>query len=87
MQNHYNLVYREEREMNLLCAVGNCAHAVVSLARGISAGAYQGFDGGAPIVRKDKIGLVPKVYHGEHVFQVAERVIEVASKYGKKPAR
>jgi aryl-alcohol dehydrogenase (NADP+) len=27
------------------------------------------------------------LYHGDHVFPVAERVIEVAAKYGKTPAQ
>ena len=55
--------------------------------RGILAGAYQGgFDGGSIIVRKDKIGLVPGLYHGEHVFQVAERYRGGVEAW-KKPAQ
>jgi aryl-alcohol dehydrogenase-like predicted oxidoreductase len=27
------------------------------------------------------------LYHGEHVFTVAERVVALADKYGKKPAQ
>ena len=50
MQNHYNLVYREEeREMNPYCAQSGVALMPWSpLARGILAGAYQGgFAGGS----------------------------------------
>ena len=50
MQNHYNLVYREEeREMNPYCAKSGVALMPWSpLARGILAGAYQGgFEGGS----------------------------------------
>ncbi|GIS52114.1 MAG: hypothetical protein Ct9H90mP27_6050 [Gammaproteobacteria bacterium] len=56
------------------------------MARGILAGAYQGgFDGGSTNRSKGQDrARTEGLYHGEHVFQVAERVIEVASKYGKK---
>ena len=91
MQNHYNLVYREEeREMNPYCAQSGIALMPWSpLARGILAGAYQGgFDGGSTNRSKGQDrARTEGLYHGEHVFQVAERVIEVASKYGKKPAQ
>ena len=59
------------------------------LARGILAGAYQGgFDGGSTSRSKGQDrARTEGLYHGEHVFQVVERVIEVASKYEKKPAQ
>ena len=91
MQNHYNLVYREEeREMNPYCAQSGIALMPWSpLARGILAGAYQGgFDGGSTSRSKGQDrARTEGLYHGEHVFQVVERVIEVASKYEKKPAQ
>jgi aryl-alcohol dehydrogenase-like predicted oxidoreductase len=86
MQNHYNLVYREEeREMNPYCAQTGVALMPWSpLARGILTGAYQGgFAGGQGADRKRTESL----YHGDHVFPVAERVVEVADKYGCKPAQ
>ena len=91
MQNHHNLVYREEeREMNPYCASTGVALTPWSpLARGILAGSYQGgFSGGSTSRsqgqdRKRTEGL----YQGDHVFPIAERVIETASKYGCTPAQ
>ena len=91
MQNHYNLVYREEeREMNPYCAKSGVALMPWSpLARGILAGAYQGgFEGGSTNRSKGQDrARTESLYHGDHVFQVAERVIEIAAKYEKKPAQ
>jgi len=91
MQNHYNLVYREEeREMNPYCEKTGVALMPWSpLARGILAGAYQGgFEGGSTN-RSQGVDRqrTQSLYHGEHVFPIAERVVELASKYGKKPAQ
>lgn len=91
MQNHYNLVYREEeREMIPYCAKTGIAVMPWSpLARGILAGSYgRGFDSGSTsrskgADRKRTEGL----YHGGHVFTVAERVGELATRLGKKPAQ
>ncbi len=91
MQNHYNLVYREEeREMMPYCEAHDVAVMPWSpLARGILAGAYQGgFDaGGTERSRGGDKNRTEALYHGEHVFPVAERVIEIAQKYEKKPAQ
>ena len=91
MQNHYNLVYREEeREMNPYCAHSGVALMPWSpLARGILAGAYQGGFSGGSTNRSQGVdrGRTESLYHGEHVFPVAERVVELAAKYGKKPAQ
>lgn len=91
MQNHYNLIYREEeREMNPYCAKAGLALTPWSpLARGILAGSYRGgFDGGSTARsqggdRKRTEGL----YRGEMDFAIADRVVEVAEKYGKTPAQ
>ncbi|MEJ6516350.1 MAG: aldo/keto reductase, partial [Pseudomonadales bacterium] len=91
MQNHYNLIYREEeREMNPYCLNSGVALTPWSpLARGILAGAYKGgFDGGTTNRsqgqdRKRTEGL----YRGAADFQIADRVIEVAEKYGKSAAQ
>lgn len=91
MQNHYNLIYREEeREMNPYCAATGVALTPWSpLARGILTGAYKGgFDAGSTQRsqggdRKRTEGL----YLGEMDFQIAARVAEVAEKLGHTPAQ
>ncbi len=91
MQNHYNLVYREEeREMNPYCASQGVALMPWSpLARGILTGAYQGGFAGGSTSRSQGAdrSRTESLYRGDHVFQVAERVVEMADKYGKKPAQ
>ena len=91
MQNHYNLVYREEeREMIPYCLKSGAAITPWSpLARGILAGAYQGGFGGGATARskgRDRI-RAEGLYQGEAVFDIAARVIETAEKYGKTPAQ
>ena len=91
MQNHYNLVYREEeREMNPYClSTGVDLTPWSPLARGILAGSYQGGFGGGSTDRstgQDR-QRTEGLYHGDHVFPIAERVIEVAAKYDKTPAQ
>ena len=91
MQNHYNLVYREEeREMNPYCAQSGVGLTPWSpLARGILAGSYKGgFDAGSTDRsqgrdRRRTEGL----YRGAATFEIASRVAEVAEKYGKTPAQ
>lgn len=91
MQNHYNLIYREEeREMNPYCQKTGVALTPWSpLARGILAGAYKGsFDKGSTTRsqgqdRQRTEGL----YRGAMDFQIADRACEVAEKYGKTAAQ
>ncbi|MEM7218457.1 MAG: aldo/keto reductase [Pseudomonadota bacterium] len=91
MQNHYNLVYREEeREMNPYCARNGIGLMPWSpLARGILTGAYRGgFDGGSTdrsrgADRQRTEGL----YRGAATFTIAERVAEVAERLGHTPAQ
>ena len=91
MQNHYNLVYREEeREMNPYClSTGVDLTPWSPLARGILAGSYQGgFSGGSTDRSKGQDRQRTEgLYKGEHVFPIAERVIEVAAKYEKTAAQ
>ena len=91
MQNHYNLVYREEeREMIPYCVKSGIALTPWSpLARGILAGAYQGgFDGGGTKRSQGQDrARTEGLYKGANTFQIAERVIEVASRHGKTPAQ
>ena len=91
MQNHYNLIYREEeREMNPYCARHGIALTPWSpLARGILTGAYKGgFDAGSTNRSKgaDR-NRTESLYRGAHNFEIAARVSEVADKYGKTPAQ
>jgi aryl-alcohol dehydrogenase-like predicted oxidoreductase len=91
MQNHYNLIYREEeREMNPYCAASGVALMPWSpLARGILAGSYQGgFDQGTTARshgqdRQRTQGL----YRGDMDFSIASRVVEIARKLDKTPAQ
>ncbi len=91
MQNHYNLIYREEeREMNPYCAKSGVALTPWSpLARGILTGAYKGgFDKGSTDRSKggDRV-RTESLYKGEMDFKIADRVVETAEKYGKSPAQ
>ena len=91
MQNHYNLIYREEeREMHPYCQQTGVALTPWSpLARGILAGSYKGgFDQGTTNRSKgvDR-ARTQSLYRGERDFDIADRVIEVAEKYGHSPAQ
>ncbi|MCP5029470.1 MAG: aldo/keto reductase [Actinomycetia bacterium] len=91
MQNHYNLIYREEeREMIPYCAQNGIALMPWSpLARGILAGSYQGgFDKGSTnrSTGQDR-ARTEGLYRGEMDFAIADRVIEVADRLGVKPAQ
>ena len=91
MQNHYNLIYREEeREMNPYCARTGVALMPWSpLARGILAGSYQGgFDEGS--TDRSKGGdrrRTESLYSGAFIFDIADRVVEVAKRYERSPAQ
>jgi aryl-alcohol dehydrogenase-like predicted oxidoreductase len=91
MQNHYNLVYREEeREMNPYCERSGVALTPWSpLARGILTGAYHGgFAGGTTARSQGRDRLrTESLYRGEAVFDIAARVGETAAKYGRSPAQ
>lgn len=91
MQNHYNLIYREEeREMNPYCLTTGVALTPWSpLARGILAGSYKGgIDQGSTNRSKgmDR-ARTESLYNGKLDFQIADRVIELADKYGRSPAQ
>jgi 1-deoxyxylulose-5-phosphate synthase len=88
MQNHYNLIYREEeREMNPLCAdMGVGLIPWSPLARGILAGNRTRDD-----VRNTKRAQTDTVadalYTRDADFDVVDRVKEVAADIGYKPAQ
>jgi aryl-alcohol dehydrogenase-like predicted oxidoreductase len=91
MQNHYNLVYREEeREMNPYCASHGIALTPWSpLARGILAGAYgSSLEGGTTDRSKGADRLrTQMLYQGDFVFDIAARVAEVAERHRRTPAQ
>ncbi len=91
MQNHVNLVYREEeREMLPYCEKTGIGVTPWSpLARGILTGAYRGgFEGGstARSTGTDR-ARTEGLYRGVRTFDIAERVVEVAEKMGHTPAQ
>ncbi len=91
MQNHYNLVYREEeREMIPYClSTGVGITPWSPLARGILAGTYsQSFDkGSTDRSRGQDRQRTEMLYRGPATFDIADRVIELADKRGVKPAQ
>lgn len=91
MQNHYNLIYREEeREMIPYCESSGIGTTPWSpLARGILAGSYKGGMAGGTTERskgQDR-NRTESLYRGAMDFKIATRVSEIAEKYGKKPAQ
>jgi aryl-alcohol dehydrogenase (NADP+) len=86
MQNHYNLIYREEeREMLPLCRFEGIGVIPWSpLARGFLAGNRRREDwGDTARAKTDDYGQ--KLYYSEADFTVAARVAEVAAARGVKP--
>lgn len=87
MQNHYNLVYREEeREMIPLCVDQGLAVIPWSpLARGFLAGTRN--REGGDTVRSKTDGYAREMYFAEEDFAVADAVAGVARERGAKPAQ
>jgi 1-deoxyxylulose-5-phosphate synthase len=88
MQNHYNLVYREEeREMIPLCrAEGIGVIPWSPLARGFLAG-NRSRGGGGETVRSKTDGFASEMYYQSADFAVADRVAEIAQQRGAAPAQ
>jgi aryl-alcohol dehydrogenase-like predicted oxidoreductase len=85
MQNHYNLIYREEeREMNPLCLSEGIGLLPWSpLARGFLAGNRRGREQGfGETVRAKTDEYAQKLYYQESDFTVVDRVTEIARKRG-----
>jgi aryl-alcohol dehydrogenase (NADP+) len=88
MQNHYNLVYREEeREMMPLCrAEGVGVIPWSPLARGFLTGSRRrGGQGDTPRAETDD--FAHRMYYQEADYQVVDRVVELANRRGVKPAQ
>ncbi|MDJ0849043.1 MAG: aldo/keto reductase [Myxococcota bacterium] len=88
MQNHYNLVYREEeREMMPLCETEDVAVIPWSpLARGMLAGSRQAL-GDSSTTRSETDGLDQILYDQPSDWEVVEAVKKVAAARGVKPAQ
>jgi len=87
MQNHYNLVYREEeREMNPLCCdqgVGLCPWS--PLARGFLAGNRDRHDGGTTRAKTDS--FAQSMYYADADFEVLDRLESMAEERSESPAQ
>ncbi len=88
MQNHYNLVYREEeREMMPLCrAEGVGVIPWSPLARGFLAG-NRPEKGQGDTTRAKSDQYAHGMYYQEVDFAVLDRVVELAGRHGVKPAQ
>ena len=88
MQNHYNLVYREdEREMLPMCRAEGIGHIPWSpLARGFLAGNRRAADKG-DTARAKHDDFAHRLYYADSDFQIVDRVVEVAANRGVKPAQ
>ena len=88
MQNHYNLVYREEeREMIPLCLEEGIGVIPWSpLARGFLAGNRRGADKG-DTTRARTDDFAHRLYYADSDFQIVDRVVTVANARGVAPAQ
>ncbi|MGB8647969.1 MAG: aldo/keto reductase [Anaerolineae bacterium] len=88
MQNHYNLVYREEeREMNPFCRAEGVGLIPWSpMARGFLAG-NRSRDKGAGTTRARTDTYGHSLYYQDYDFQIVDRVTEVAQKRGVSNAQ
>lgn len=88
MQNHYNLVYREEeREMIPYCLDSGVGLIPWSpLARGFLAG-NRTSDKGGETTRSKSDEFAHMMYYQEGDFQIVDRVVEVAEKHDVRPAQ
>jgi aryl-alcohol dehydrogenase-like predicted oxidoreductase len=88
MQNHYNLIYREEeREMIPLCRAEGIALTPWSpLARGFLAG-NRTRDKKGETTRANNDPYAYELYYRDEDFTIAERVVELAQRRGVKPTQ
>jgi aryl-alcohol dehydrogenase (NADP+) len=88
MQNHYNLVYREEeREMAPLCVEEGVGLIPWSpLARGFLAGNRTAGET-APTTRAESDAFAHQMYYEKMDFEVVERVVGLARQRGEQPAQ
>jgi len=88
MQNHYNLVYREEeREMNKLCREEGVGLIPWSpLARGFLTG-NRSRDKGGETKRSKSDHFAHDMYYQDTDFDIVERVVDLAKEKGVAPAQ
>jgi 1-deoxyxylulose-5-phosphate synthase len=88
MQNHYNLIYREEeREMNPYCRSEGVALIPWSpLARGFLAG-NRNRDKSGETIRSNTDNLLHDRYYQDNDFDVLDRVLDLAKRLDVKPAQ
>ncbi|HUX22375.1 MAG TPA: aldo/keto reductase [Spirochaetia bacterium] len=88
MQNHYNLVYREEeREMIPLCCEQGIGIIPWSpLARGFLAG-NRSRDKSGETTRSKSDAFAHELYYADSDWQVLDALLSVAKRYGKTPAQ
>ena len=89
MQNHYNLVYREEeREMIPLCLDQKIGCIPWSpLARGFLTGSRKRGDGKTETLRARTDDFGHGLYYRETDFDIVDRVLEIAAQRNVKPAQ
>ena len=87
MQNHYNLIYREEeREMTALCQAEGIGMIPWSpLARGFLAGNRKREDFGNT-TRAKTDDYAQEMYYSDDDFEIVERVVALATRLGVEPA-
>lgn len=88
MQNHYNLIYREEeREMIPLCEDQGVGVIPWSpLARGFLAG-NRSRDNDGETARAKSDSIAQRLYYQDEDFQIVDRVVETAERHGVAPAQ
>jgi aryl-alcohol dehydrogenase (NADP+) len=88
MQNHYNLVYREEeREMIPLCQEqGSGIIPWSPMARGFLAG-NRSRDKSGETTRSKSDAFAHRLYYADSDWQVLDAVLAVAKRHGKTPAQ
>ena len=89
MQNHYNLIYREEeREMLPLCREEGIGVIPWSpLARGFLSGNRQRGDRTADTIRSKTDQYATELYHSDADYEIADRVTGLAAERGVKPTQ
>jgi aryl-alcohol dehydrogenase (NADP+) len=89
MQNHYNLIYREEeREMIPLCiAEGVGVIPWSPLARGFLAGNRTREDKKGETTRSQSDEYAQQMYYADSDFEIVDRVVDLAKRRGIAPAQ
>ena len=89
MQNHYNLIYREEeREMLPLCREEGIGVIPWSpLARGFLSGNRKRGERTADTIRSKTDQYATELYHSDADYEIADRVTSLAAERGVKPTQ